>query len=61
MLEGHAFTFKEHAEQMPGVTSGVVCGCVCVCLCVCVYVFMYVCTYIRMFVAFSLEPEALRV
>ena len=22
MLEGHAFTFKEHAEQMPGVTSG---------------------------------------
>ena len=22
MLEGHAFTFKEHAEQMPGVQSG---------------------------------------
>ena len=22
MLEGHAFTFKEYAEQMPGVTSG---------------------------------------
>ncbi|EKX44380.1 hypothetical protein GUITHDRAFT_61865, partial [Guillardia theta CCMP2712] len=22
MLEGHAFTFKEHAEQIPGVTSG---------------------------------------
>ena len=22
MLDGHSFTFKEHAEQMPGVVSG---------------------------------------